>query len=532
MKFLIASALLFASVSTFAAQSLSTKVSGNYSTIRALGMGNAFSAVADDYSLIMYNPAGFARKQYNEVQITLVGAGVSSKTLTITKDIQDASDAGGTDNDKAQRISDVLAQYYGQSLGGKVQALEMFWVRKNWGIALLPFDLTLDMTINRQLGPAIDLNIRGDSALAFGYGDAINKTVDMGITAKYIHRIAVEQSVSALELATNSNVLSEDRFKEGTTFDFDLGFMYTPDWFNVASAAAPVPPAVEVPAVADSIKSEEVKPEEKKPEEKKPEEKKPDEAKPLGEKPADAVKEEDRKPQAEEPAVIAAEPAAPADPVAASADKKPQDAAPLGTVILGEGKDEKKAEVKAEENKSAEEKLKEAAKTDGKVEDAKAAEEVKSLDTAVKTNQEKYPLKFSFVVHNVIGGEFSLAKSVNKNATEVPTKNYRVIDVGTQYLLTDMEDFKIRAMVDFQNILHPEVTLTKSFHTGLEFDYSPSGWFRSQFRAGINQMYYTAGATLLLGVLNLEVATYGEEVGTDAAKIENRVLAAKLGLNF
>ena len=376
-------------------------------------------------------------------------------------------------------------------------------------------DLTVDMSINRQLGPAIDLNIRGDSTLAFGYGDAISKTIDAGITAKYVHRVAVEQSVSALELATDSNVLSENRFKEGTAFDFDLGFMYTPDWFNVAVESKPVPPKVEVPQIPDPEK---------------PEVKKSDDAKAADEKPADPAdvkKEEERKPQSEEAAVVA-----PADATAAApTDKKPADAA-LGSVILGEPKPEAKADAKAVPEKTAEEKNKDAAKTENKVEDAKATEEVKSLDTAVKSNQEKYPLKFSFVVHNVIAGEFSLAKSVNKNATDVPTKNPRVIDVGTQYLLTDMEDFKIRAMVDFQNILHPEITLTKSFHTGLEFDYSPSGWFRSQFRVGINQMYYTAGATLLLGVLNLEVATYGEEVGTDAAKIENRVLAAKLGLNF
>ena len=50
MKFLIASAFLFASVSSLAAQSLSTKIAGNYTSLRPLGMGNAFSAVADDYS--------------------------------------------------------------------------------------------------------------------------------------------------------------------------------------------------------------------------------------------------------------------------------------------------------------------------------------------------------------------------------------------------------------------------------------------------------------------------------------------------
>jgi hypothetical protein len=72
---------------------------------------------------------------------------------------------------------------------------------------------------------------------------------------------------------------------------------------------------------------------------------------------------------------------------------------------------------------------------------------------------------------------------VNKNAIEVPTKNYRVIDVGSEYLLRDGEDFKIRYMLDFKDLLHPEISLNKSFHTGLELDYSPNTWFKSQFRA-------------------------------------------------
>ena len=136
-----------------AAESLNTKVSGQYSSLRALGMGNAFTAVADDYTLIFYNPAGFAKKKNNEVQITFAGAGFSPKTSTLISDIDKASKTTGTEQDKANAVSNTLEPYYGQALGGKVQALEMFWIRKNWGVALIPLDLTIDMTIDRQLGP-------------------------------------------------------------------------------------------------------------------------------------------------------------------------------------------------------------------------------------------------------------------------------------------------------------------------------------------------------------------------------------------
>ena len=459
--------------SAFAAQTVTTKIYNPYSSIRALGMGNAFTAVADDYTLILYNPAGFARKKHNEVQFSLVGAGVSSKTLTLTSDISKASDTQGTDAAKAQAVSDALEKYYGEALGGKIQAIELFWVRNGWGFAFLPLDMTIDMSINRQLGPAIDLNIRGDSTFAIGYGKEVYPNVDAGITLKYVHRVSVEEILPAFELASDPNILSDSRFKEGTKFDFDIGGMWRPNWFNKGETGADVAKVDAVkPVVTETIN------EEKKPDEAKPEEKK---------------SEEPRTPQAEgEPKeVMVAQEEKPAEGPAAAADVV---AVPKNI-------------------------------------DLPSKEETKKADV-VASNDGRYPLTLAAVMHNVIGSEFTLSKMANKNATEVPTKMYRTIDLGSQYMIRDGEDFKIRAMIDLKNLLHPEVNFNKAFHTGFELDYSPSTWFKTQFRVGLNQMYYTAGASFLFAVLNIDVATYGEDVGTAETKKENRVLAAKVGFNF
>lgn len=460
---------------SFAAQTVTTKIYNPYSSIRALGMGNAFTAVADDYTLILYNPAGFARKKHNEVQFSLVGAGVSSKTLTLTSDISTASDTQGSDAAKAQAVSDALEKYYGEALGGKIQAIELFWVRNGWGFAFLPMDMTIDMSINRQLGPAIDLNIRGDSTFAIGYGKEVYPNVDAGITFKYVHRVSVEEILPAFELASDPNILSDSRFKEGTKFDFDIGGMWRPNWFNKGEASADV---VKVdaakPVVTEPIK-EEVKPEEAKPEEKKPEERTPQ---------ADGEPKE----------VMVAQESKPAEGPAAAADAADA-VVPPKSIDLPSKDEPKKTE-------------------------------------QVASNEGHYPLTLAAVMHNVIGSEFTLSKMVNKNASEVPTKMYRTIDLGSQYMLRDGEDFKIRAMLDLKNILHPEVNFNKAFHTGVEVDYSPNTWFKTQFRVGLNQMYFTAGASFLFAVLNIDIATYGEDVGTAETKKENRVMAAKVGFNF
>lgn len=485
------------------AQSLSNKIHNPYSSLRALGMGNAFTAVADDYSLIMYNPAGFARKKHNEVQITLAGGGVASKTMTVVDEIKKASDTPGTDADKAQAVSDVLEKYYGDSLGGKLQALEMFWIRRNWGVALLPADLTVDMYINRQVGPALDLNVKGDSILAFGYGHNVTSTFDVGVTAKYIHRVSVEEILPAFELATDPNMLSSKRFREGNKIDFDLGFMWTPDWFTkkvarqkaepapvTTPAAAPAPEA-KVEAAPETVPAVTA-----------------EESTPATE---NTTADETRTPQSE--TVIAQQ-----DTVKDASPAVPE---PIGTITNSAPGT---TPVPVPQDVAAE-----AAQTEEPaVEEEKPVVAESEYDTVPS-----YPLSFGLVVNNVIGGGFSQSKMINKDAVDKPTKLERTFNVGAQYKIVDWEDFAIRYMIDFRNLGYPgATTFNRVFHTGIEFDYSPNTWFKTQLRAGLNQMYVTAGASFLFGVLNIDIVTYGEEVGTLEQKRESRVTAAKVGFNF
>lgn len=460
------SLVLSISTSAMAAESLNTKVHNQYQSLRAMGMGNAFTTVADDYSALLYNPAVLARKKRGEIQFTLAGAGVSSSTMTIMTDISDAEKNAVGDTAKATAISGVLDQYYGKPLGARVQAAELFWVRPNWGIALIPLDLTLDMTVNRQLGPSLDLNIKKDTTLAYGYGKQVTPTISAGVLAKFIHRDSVEQAVSALELATNSNVLSSDRFKEGTNIDAEIGFIWTPEFtktVKIEKAAPTDEMQIETkPAVSSSSDTTAATTE------KTDEEKKEDDAK--------------RNPQSELMAVNSSSDASSADQTVA---------APV---------EEKKPEVQAEA----------------------------TTKTEITT-----PLAFSLVVRNLVSAEFTKSTMVNKDATTAPTKNPRVMDIGVGYDLTTLgDDLKLRLTAEAKNLLHPNTSVRKSTHAGFEFDYSPGTWFKTQFRAGVNQMYFTAGLTLLLGIVEIDAVTYGEEVGTTTTNVENRVNAVKIGFNF
>ena len=427
-------------------QALNSKIHNQYNSIRAMGMGNAFTAVADDYSLLFYNPAGFGFKKNGEVQFSLLGIGLGNKITQLAKDISDAEKSSTQEADKINAISGVLDKYYGSPFSARMQIVELFWVRPNWGFGLLPVDMTIDIGINKQIGPTLDLDLKKDSTFAFGYGQMINEEMSVGGTIKAIHRGAVSQSIPVLELAANSDVMSSKRFKEGLNIDLDLGVMYKPRWFGTNDSRKPAQETTK---------------------------------------------------KADEPAAT-------------------EEAAKTENLGLQVNENDPKKEETPE----------------AKIDDANIKKQIEKVED---TDEVEYntPLTLSAVARNVFGGKFAKTKFINKDATDAPDKNQFVIDFGSAYEVWSLGGQSLKTTLDIRNLLHESNnTPAKGLHLGVEYDFSPSGWLKAQVRAGLNQGYFTAGASTLLGVLTIDVVTFGEEVGTTSTKFENRMYALKLGFGF
>lgn len=225
-------AFILLSQPLFAREGLNFKIHHHYVTPRALGMGDAFIAATDDYSALFYNPAALARRKNGEVNLSL-GAGASPALQDLFKDVQDASKLQGTESEKVTAISNVLDKAYGKTYNLRAQLLEGIWVRPGWGFGVLPMDLSLDFSVNRQLGPALNAYVIGDTTVAYGWATDVNwipKTrTSVGVTGKFVHRVAFDQSISAFDLAQDSKIISNDDLYEGNTVDADIGFLITPE---------------------------------------------------------------------------------------------------------------------------------------------------------------------------------------------------------------------------------------------------------------------------------------------------------------
>ncbi len=366
-----------------------TSIHHQYQSNRALGMGDAFVATANDYTALFYNPAGLARRDNGQINLS-IEAGGGLETKNFYKDLDLTTKATyANDSEKFQAYGNFLQKYYGKPLAFRAGLLEAIWVRQNWGIGLIPMDLSFEGQIHNQAAPSLDVRAYADTTLAYGYANEIKGIpgrLSWGTTAKFINRGYINRQVNALELAADPKTVKTEDMRDGYTVDFDFGTLYSPE-------------------------------------------------------------------------------------------------------IPGEG--------------------------------------FFSIFQLAKPT-------FGAVVRNAIdqgfGHSFHL---INKTATiEAPEKLHRVLDVGAKFEYPELWIFGGRGEVDFRDIGHPDTSLRKSFHLGFEFDWTVTTWWRGHYRIGVNQGYPTLGVSAQLFIFNLDVVTYGEDVGSFSTPKENRMYMAKLNLDL
>lgn len=192
---------------------------------RVMGMGGAFTAVADDYGAIFYNPAGLARLTEGQINMGIQAMG-DSEVSGFYGDVMDA-----IDSESIPEMARLLEENYGKHYGARA-TVGGLWARPKWGVAFIPVDFNVDLRIHQNVGPSLGVIGTQDTTLAYARGWDVkwfrSGRLSFGITAKAIYRGYYNQSFLAPELIMDDEIFRAEDANEGFTADADFGVLYTP----------------------------------------------------------------------------------------------------------------------------------------------------------------------------------------------------------------------------------------------------------------------------------------------------------------
>ncbi len=217
----------------FAQEGVHTSIHHLYQAPRALGMGGAFVAVADDYSSLMYNPAGMARLEEGQTNLSMDFSFSGAQVKSFYDDLNTASQSTQNSTAKFNAILAVLQANYGKQYTFRGGLFEAISVHPGWGFAVLPADMTIDVKVNNNVVPTLNLRTYLDTTLAIGIGRKI-KSVSIpgrlawGVTGKFVNRGYANKMLNSLDMVTDSEIFKPTDYRWGYTVDLDVGLLYTP----------------------------------------------------------------------------------------------------------------------------------------------------------------------------------------------------------------------------------------------------------------------------------------------------------------
>ncbi len=217
MKKVVLTLILLMALPSFAAAS---EMNHFFEGVRPLGMGGAFTAVADDENALFYNPAGLAKVESWGMALANPLIESSESNLEFYEDYDD------TDTDSTAEVLNLLRDYMGQNSHFR-GAVFPHVVMKNFAIGILgqgKGNIKIDNPAYPELNVEAMVSVSGHMGYSFSL---LEEKLLVGVGAKYMSVGFLNQSYTADDIASSTfDDDLEDDLLEGSGFGFDLGVMY------------------------------------------------------------------------------------------------------------------------------------------------------------------------------------------------------------------------------------------------------------------------------------------------------------------
>jgi hypothetical protein len=191
-----------------------------YEGIRPLGMGGAFTAIADDSNAIFYNPAGLNRLNTWSFEIPLV-LETSKSNIDIYDEAQDV------DFNSTIETTNFIRNHLGET-GDFRFGLVPNYINKNFGVALLA-QAKASFRFDNPAFPETSVLAQGTGSAHIAMAHAfLEDKLSLGATIKYVAATTLDQTYTAQQIAdSNFDQQLEDDALDGSGFGVDLGAIYT-----------------------------------------------------------------------------------------------------------------------------------------------------------------------------------------------------------------------------------------------------------------------------------------------------------------
>ena len=134
------------------------------------------------------------------------------------------------------------------------------------------------------------------------------------------------------------------------------------------------------------------------------------------------------------------------------------------------------------------------------------------------------------VAHDVGGTKFEAGSGIRGSTSTRPDKIEQDYDVALAIFPIHGNNLRSSLTVEMQNMVEGSKATDKTryFHAGYELNWGDILFLR----AGMNQKYWTAGLELASEHTQIQLTSYGEDIGPDGASQEDRRVVFKFSLRF
>jgi hypothetical protein len=192
-------------------------------SIRARGMGNAFTAAANDESVLFYNPAGLRSVSYNIFELVSVSATTNVKNSQIPFEASLNTDDIAVDN---------LGSITGKNIHAEVDLSTLSFVNSRFGWTVFG-NTFFDFEIHNPVLPYFDVDAYVQYGGAFGVAWSFaDYQLDVGLGGKLISRSGTRSTFRLTDPAIteaidgDSEKLQDQFVEDKSSAAFDLGTTY------------------------------------------------------------------------------------------------------------------------------------------------------------------------------------------------------------------------------------------------------------------------------------------------------------------